>query len=52
MIQVWAFYRRSTSKQEVSIEDQRRACQELCAQRGMEIVREFFPAKGSPRVLR
>lgn len=46
MEKVWAFYRRSTSMQEVSIEDQRAACREKAAQMGWIIVREFIPPKG------
>ncbi len=46
MSHVWAFYRRSTDKQELSISDQRRECQAFAAAHGWEIVREFIPSKG------
>jgi len=46
MEKAWAFYRRSTDRQELSIEDQRRECHALAQTRGWEIVREFVPAKG------
>lgn len=46
MRKAWAFYRRSTEMQEVSVEDQRRVCHAKAAQIGVEIVREFVPAKG------
>jgi len=46
MNQAWAFYRRSTDKQELSIDDQRKACQEYAASRGWTIIREFLPQKG------
>src|SRR5579872_1921426 len=42
----WAFYRRSTNMQELSIEDQRRECHAFAAGRGWDIVREFAPSKG------
>jgi len=46
MEKAWAFYRRSTDKQELSIPDQRRDCQEFAARQGWQIVREFEPVKG------
>jgi DNA invertase Pin-like site-specific DNA recombinase len=46
MDKCWAFYRRSTDKQELSISDQRRECQALAKRMGLEIVREFEPVKG------
>jgi len=46
MDKAWAFYRRSTDRQELSIEDQRRECRSFSQARGWEIVREFVPAKG------
>src|SRR5438105_4034609 len=46
MEKAWAFYRRSTDKQELSIEDQRRECQAFAARMSWQIVREFEPAKG------
>jgi len=46
MKRAWAFYRRSTEMQEVSVDDQRRVCRAKAAELGMEIVREFVPAKG------
>ena len=46
MEKAWAFYRRSTDKQELSISDQRRDCQEFAARNGWQIVREFEPFKG------
>jgi DNA invertase Pin-like site-specific DNA recombinase len=46
MIKAWAFYRRSTDKQELSIEDQRKECHALAARMGLEIIQEFSPAKG------
>jgi DNA invertase Pin-like site-specific DNA recombinase len=42
----WAFYRRSTDRQELSIEDQRRECRDFAAAHGWQIIREFEPAKG------
>ncbi len=45
-MKAWAFYRRSTDRQELSIADQRRECREFAASRGWEIVREFEPIKG------
>ena len=42
----WAFYRRSTNRQELSIEDQRRDCRAFAEARGWQIIREFIPAKG------
>jgi DNA invertase Pin-like site-specific DNA recombinase len=46
MENAWAFYRRSTDRQELSIEDQRRECRAFAASRGWEIVREFEATKG------
>src|SRR5260370_30524828 len=46
MDQAWAFYRRSTNLQELSIEDQRRDCESFAAARDWRIVREFVPARG------
>src|SRR5258708_40318942 len=46
MENVWAFYRRSTDKQELSIDDQRRDCQAYAASNGWQIVREFEPKNG------
>src|SRR5215469_8038955 len=46
MNRAWAFYRRSTDMQELSIEAQRRECRSFAEARGWEIVREFIPAKG------
>ncbi|UPT75613.1 MAG: recombinase family protein [Elusimicrobiota bacterium] len=45
-IRAWAFYRRSTDKQEASFEVQKTACWERAEQMRVEIVREFTPAKG------
>jgi len=45
-MKAWAFYRRSTDKQELSVEDQRRACHDFAASRGWHILREFEPMKG------
>lgn len=45
-MKAWAFYRRSTDKQELSIDDQRRECHAFAITRGWQIVREFEPAKG------
>ncbi len=42
----WAFYRRSTDRQELSIEDQRRECTNFACARGWVVLREFVPAKG------
>jgi len=46
MENAWAFYRRSTDKQELSIEDQRKEVRAYAEQRGWQIVREFEPLKG------
>src|SRR5262245_39343670 len=46
MENAWAFYRRSTDKQELSIDDQRRECRAFAMTRGWAIVREFVPGKG------
>src|SRR6185437_17098475 len=46
MENAWAFYRRSTDKQELSIEDQRKEVRAYAEQRGWQIVREFEPFKG------
>lgn len=42
----WAFYRRSTNMQELSIEDQRQACHAYAQQQGWSIVKEIIPEKG------
>ena len=42
----WTFYRRSTDRQELSIEDQRKACEAYAKERGWAIVREFVPPRG------
>jgi DNA invertase Pin-like site-specific DNA recombinase len=46
MEKAWAFYRRSTDKQELSIEDQRKEVHALARERGWQIVREFEPHLG------
>lgn len=46
MEQAWTFYRRSTDRQELSIDDQRRECRAFAAARGWTVVREFVPASG------
>ncbi len=46
MENAWAFYRRSTDKQELSIEDQRNEVRAYAHQRGWQIVREFEPHLG------
>ena len=46
MDQAWAFYRRSTNLQELSIEDQRRECEAFASSHAWRIVREFVPARG------
>ena len=46
MENAWAFYRRSTDKQELSIEDQRRECHAFAVSRGWQISREFKPTNG------
>lgn len=46
MSKAWAFYRRSTDKQDLSIPDQRRECQAYAAANGLEITREFEPSRG------
>jgi site-specific DNA recombinase len=46
MENAWAFYRRSTGKQELSIEDQRHEAHAFALQRAWQIVREFEPIKG------
>ncbi len=46
MENAWAFYRRSTDKQELSIEDQRKEVRAYAQQRGWRIVREFEPRLG------
>src|SRR5215467_12032896 len=46
MEKAWAFYRRSTDKQELSIEDQRKEVRAFAQQRGWQIVREFEPHLG------
>jgi DNA invertase Pin-like site-specific DNA recombinase len=45
MENAWAFYRRSTDRQELSLEDQRRECHAFATARGWQIVREFEPSK-------
>jgi len=42
----WAFYRRSTTLQELSIDDQRRDVEAFAKTRGWKIIKEFVPAKG------
>jgi DNA invertase Pin-like site-specific DNA recombinase len=42
----WAFYRRSTDKQELSVEDQRREVRAYAQARSWRIVREFEPRAG------
>ena len=42
----WAFYRRSTDKQELSIEDQRKEVHAYARAQGWRIVREFEPYLG------
>jgi site-specific DNA recombinase len=46
MDRAWAFYRRSTNLQELSIDDQRRECEAFASDRGWEVVRDFVPARG------
>lgn len=46
MEQAWAFYRRSTDKQELSIDDQRREVRAFAQARGWEIIKEFQPRLG------
>jgi len=46
MDKCWAFYRRSTDRQELSIPDQRRECQALAKKMDLQIIREFEPLKG------
>jgi DNA invertase Pin-like site-specific DNA recombinase len=46
MERAWAFYRRSTDRQELSIEDQRREVRAYAQDHGFEIVREFEPHLG------
>ena len=46
MEKAWAFYRRSTDKQELSINDQRREVGAYAQAHGFEIVREFEPHLG------
>ena len=46
MEKAWAFYRRSTDKQELSIDDQRKEVQAYARQHGWDIVREFEPHLG------
>ena len=46
MICAWAFYRRSTDLQELSIEDQKKACRQFADGNGWVIVKEFVPEKG------
>lgn len=42
----WAFYRRSSDLQEVSVELQKNECQKMAGELGATIVREFAPRKG------
>lgn len=46
MNKAWAFYRRSTDKQELSIDDQRKACEKKAQELDCVIVKEFTPLKG------
>ncbi|PWU05835.1 MAG: hypothetical protein C5B51_13635 [Terriglobia bacterium] len=46
MDKAWAFYRRSTDKQELSIADQRKEVHAYALQRSWQIVREFEPHLG------
>src|SRR5579872_4355179 len=46
MLRAWAFYRRSTDKQELSISDQKRECHAFAKTQGWQIVREFEPREG------
>jgi DNA invertase Pin-like site-specific DNA recombinase len=46
MEKAWAFYRRSTDKQELSIDDQRKEVHAYVQERGWELVREFEPRLG------
>lgn len=46
MTKAWAFYRRSTDKQELSIEDQRREVHAYAKQQGWQVIREFEPHLG------
>ena len=46
MEKAWAFYRRSTDKQELSIDDQRKEVHAYVRERGWELVREFEPRLG------
>src|SRR5579862_42101 len=46
MENAWAFYRRSTDRQELSIEDQRKEVRAYAEARGWHIVREFEPHLG------
>lgn len=46
MEKAWAFYRRSTDKQELSIDDQRKEVRAYAQARGWHIVREFEPQLG------
>jgi DNA invertase Pin-like site-specific DNA recombinase len=45
-MKAWAFYRRSTKMQELSVDDQRQKCRVYAADHGWKIVREFEPNKG------
>lgn len=46
MERAWAFYRRSTDKQELSVEDQRKEVRAHALAHGWQIVREFEPRLG------
>ncbi len=41
----WTFYRRSTNKQEVSLDDQKKECEKFAADNKFSIVREFIPER-------
>jgi DNA invertase Pin-like site-specific DNA recombinase len=45
-VNAWAFYRRSTNLQELSIDDQRREVEAFAQARGWKVMKEFVPAKG------
>ncbi len=46
MIKAWAFYRRSTNLQELSLQDQKKACWDFSEKHHWQIVKEFEPLKG------
>ena len=46
MEKAWAFYRRSTDKQELSIDDQRKEVRAYAQRRDWQVVREFEPELG------